>query len=235
MAVPLAALAVALLALAPLGTQVLQRGVVFMDLAVAQAGAAAAMAALALGNHPPAVVVQAAAITGALAAAGTVAALSRQRSGEREALVGMVYVVSAAIALLVARLDAHGAQHLHSLLAGDVLWAGWPEVAVLAACAAGVALIGGARLARDGWFYPAFAVVCGVAVQVLGLFVVFAALMAPALWHRAGLGRAASLAVAGAAAAAGLAASWFWDAPSGALVALALGLVGAASAFRRAG
>ena len=68
-----------------------------------------------------------------------------------------------------------------------------------------------------------------LAVQVLGLFVVFAALIAPGLWERAGWRTAAATGLAVAAALTGLATSWLLDAPSGPLVALALALCGVAS------
>ena len=199
---PVLALVIGLLALAPLGTQVLRRGVVFIDLAVAQAAAAAALAAVALGDHPPPLVTQLAAVAGALLAAALVAGLAKAWPEHREALIGLVYVACACAALLVARTDAHGAEHLSELLAADVLWSGWPQVVALTACAITVALAG-RRLERDGWFFVTFAVVASLAVQVLGLFIVFAALIAPGLWRRAGWGALPAGALAAAAALAG--------------------------------
>lgn len=233
---PALALVAGVLALAPLGTRVLERGVVFIDLAVAQAAAAAAMAAMAFGEHPAWIVTQVTAATGALLAAALVATLARRWPAQREALIGLVYVACACAALLVARQDAHGAEHLHALLAADVLWADWPQVGVLAACAALVAGVG-PRLGRDLWFFATFAIVASLAVQVLGLFVVFAALIAPGLWRRAGHGAGLAMGLALAATMAGLALSWELDAPSGPLVALMLALCGAASCLsgRRAG
>lgn len=228
---PVLALLAGVLALAPLGAQVLQRGVVFIDLAVAQAAAAAALAAMALGDHPHWALTQVIAAGGALAAAWLVAVLARAWPAQREALIGLVYVACACAALLTARGDAHGAEHLHALLAADVLWSGWRQVGLLAACAAGVALLA-RRLVQDRWFFAVFAVVASLAVQVLGLFVVFAALIAPGLWQRAGRSRLASMAGAVVAAGLGLLASWEMDAPSGPLVALALALFGAASCLQ---
>lgn len=228
MLAPALALVAAVLALAPLGAQVLRRGVVFIDLAVAQAAAAAALAALALGDHPPWPWTQVAACAGALGAAALVAGLARGWPEHREALIGLVYVACACAALLVARGDAHGAEHLQALLAADVLWTDWSQVGVLAACAVAVAA-SGRRIEGDHWFYVSFALVASLAVQALGLFVVFGALIAPGLWQRAGHGALAAAGVVVAAALAGLAASWFLDAPSGPLVALALAACGAAS------
>ncbi|MFM7532966.1 MAG: hypothetical protein ACKO5J_10905, partial [Rubrivivax sp.] len=175
-----------------------------------------------------------AAAAGALGCAAAVAALARRRPAQREALIGLLYVLGACAALLGARQDPHGRERLAELLAADVLWAGMPQVALLSVCAAAVAL---ARrvLGRDAFFYPVFALAASVAVPVLGLFVVFAALIAPALWQRAGW-RAAPAAMAGVAAGAlGLGLSWLLDAPSGACVAMALAGWGALSVFGNAG
>jgi zinc/manganese transport system permease protein len=230
---PALALLAGLAALAPLGVQVLARGVVFIDLAVAQAAAAAGLAAGALVDHPAPLTTQAWAAAGALLCAGLVAFLARRWPQQREALIGLVYVVGASVAVLAARADPHGRDRLLELLAADLLWAGWPQAALLATVAAGLLALqrlGAGVLARDRGFYPVFALVASVAVPVLGLFVVFAALIAPALWVRLGLGLGRALASAVAAGALGLLGSWLWDAPSGACVALALALWGAASA-----
>lgn len=231
---PVAALLLGVLALAPLGAQVLARGVVFIDLAVAQAAAAAALWVGALVDHPDWWTTQALAVTGALACAGAVAALSRRWPAQREALIGLLYVLGASVALLGARQDPHGRERLSELLAADVLWAQWPQVAVLAACAAAVLSLG-PRLARDGVFFPVFAVVASLAVPVLGIFLVFAMLIAPALWQSAGASRLVAWAGGVATCAAGLGASWAFDAPSGACVALALAAYGTGSALRGGG
>jgi len=230
---PVAALLFGVLALAPLGHQVLARGVVFIDLAVAQAAAAAALWAAAVLDHPGWLTTQAVAAAGALACAAAVAWLSRRWPAQREALIGLLYVFGASAALLGARQDPHGRERLSELLAADVLWAGGLQVAVLAGCAVVVAMAG-KHLVRDAVFYPLFALVASLAVPALGLFVVFAALIAPALWQRKGSHRCAAWAAAAGACGAGLAASWWFDAPSGACVALALSALGALSVVRPA-
>ena len=139
----------------------------------------------------------------ALLATALVAALARGWPEHREALIGLLYVACACSALLVSRGDAHGAEHLHALLAADVLWSDWPQASALAACACAVTLAG-RRLRQDKVFFLAFALVASVVVQVLGLFIVFAALIAPGLWRRAGWSAPAATALAVAAALAGL-------------------------------
>lgn len=162
---PALALVAGLLALAPLGAQVLKRGVVFIDLAVAQAAAAAALVATVVGSHPHWLAVQMAALGGALAAAGGVATLARRWPAQREALIGLVYVACACAALLTAQWDAHGGDHLSGLLAADVLWASWHQV-VLLTVAAGVVALVRHRLSADPWFFVVFAFVASLAVQV---------------------------------------------------------------------
>ena len=233
---PLAALALGCVALAPLGVQVLQRGVVFIDLAVAQAAAAAAIwAGVLLHDHAASAqgpATQMLATFGAMACTVLVMMFARRRPAQREALIGLVYVTGACLAVLGARQSVHGQERLSELLAADVLWAGWPQVWLLAGAAAFVWLLLGLRvkLSRDAVFYPLFALAASLAVPVLGLFVVFACLIAPALWVRAGLPLSLAMLFGVLAAATGLAASWFADLPSGASVAIALSLYGAASA-----
>lgn len=230
---PVMALCFGVLALAPLGAQVLSRGVVFIDLAVAQAAAASALWAGAWIAHPSVWETQGIAAAGALGCAALVAALARRWPAQREALIGLVYVVGASLALLGARQDPHGRDRLAELLAADVLWAGWWQVGMLAVCALLMSLLQCWRaslLRRDFVFYMTFALVCSVVVPVLGLFVVFVALIAPALWWRSKLAWWQAVVSTMAAGTLGLGLSWWLDAPSGACVALTLGVWGAISA-----
>jgi zinc/manganese transport system permease protein len=172
---PLLALGLGLVVLAPLGVQVLKRGVVFIDLAVAQAAAAAALWWSSAMDHPGPWSTRAAACAGALLAAWWVRHLAQRHATQREALIGLVYVLSAALAVLGASQDPHGREHLAALLAADVLWADWPQVALMAALAAGSEVWRRAIRARvqspvwrDALFYGWFAVVASMAVGVLG-------------------------------------------------------------------
>lgn len=226
---PMSALLMGLLALAPLGAHVLTRGVVFIDLAVAQAAAAAALWAASFVDHPNAWTTQLMATTGGMVCAAVVAWLSHRWPQQREALIGLLYVFGASVALLGAGQDPHGRERLGQLLAADVLWADWPQVMVLVASAL-VVTLSRPWLSRDAVFYPGFALVASLAVPVLGLFVVFAALIAPGLWQRAGVSAWLAGSCAVLASALGLLASWVLDVPSGACVALALSAFGALSA-----
>jgi zinc/manganese transport system permease protein len=87
-------------------------------------------------------------------------------------------------------------------------------------------------LGSDGVFFPLFALVASLAVPVLGLLLVFALLIAPALWLRVGARPAAVWAGSLGTCALALFLSWQLDLPSGACAVLCLSVFGALSAFK---
>lgn len=234
LAAPALALLAACLVLVPLGAQVLARGVVFIDLAVAQVAACGVLAAGLLAHGDTPWLTTAAAALAALAGGALVWWLAQRWPQQREALIGLVYVGAASLSVLAVSFDPHGRERLSALLAADVLWAPWHAVLLLEGAAvvvAAVAVAAPRQLQRDAVFYPLFALALSVAVQALGLYLVFALLIGPALWTRRGWTLPAAIGAGAAACAAGLAASWALDGPSGACVALALSGVGLLSAL----
>lgn len=233
LAAPVAALLLACLLLVPLGVEVLGRGVVFIDLAVAQVAACGVLVAGMLLEGGPAGLAPAAATLAALLGAGVVWWLAQRWPEQREALIGLVYVAGSAASVLAVASDPHGRERLTALLAADVLWVPWRAVLMLGAVTLVVA--GGTAwrrswLQRDAVFYPLFAVALATAVQTLGLYLVFAFLIGPALWVRRGLGVPAAILAGVLASAGGMGVSWAMDWPSGACVALGLCATGLLSA-----
>lgn len=238
LAAPAAALLAATLVLVPLGAQVLTRGVVFIDLAVAQVAACGVLAAGMLMQEAQPGHAAAAAAIAALLGSGGVWWLAHRWPEQREALIGLVYVAGSAASVIAVAFDPHGRERLTALLAADVLWVPWVSVVLLALAAAVVVGLTAARrrpLQRDGLFYPVFALALSAAVQTLGLYLVFALLIGPALWTRRGLRVSGAIALAAAASTAGMGISWALDWPSGASVALGLCAMGIASAWRGPG
>ena len=231
---PALALIAGIVALTPLGVQVLRRGVVFIDLAVAQA-AAAAVIWLQLAFHMEAPLwEQLAATLGAVCASLGVAWVARKWSQQREALIGLIYVAGACMALLGASQHPHGRERLFELLAADVLWVDpWSIGALLVAAWAVLAIARKHWLSRDVFFYAVFAVVASVAVPALGLFLVFASLIAPALWIERGLRPWVAMLAASVSGLLGLLVSWLADTPSGPTVVLTLTTWGVCALFRR--
>ena len=230
LAAPLVAGLLALLTHVPLGEQVLRRGIVFIDLAIAQIAALGVLAAGSGGGVDSSAAWWAGSLA-ALAGALLVAWLARRWPDQREALIGLVYVGGAAAAMLWVSADPHGAQKLRALLAGDILWVRLESLWPLAAGSALFALMSYLRpaaLDHDAVFYPTFALLVSLSVPILGLYLVFAALIAPALsasaLRRAGHphARRAAYGVGVAGLLAGLAGSFWLDYPSGPGVVLAL-------------
>lgn len=226
-----------LFALAPLGGQVLVRGVVFIDLAVAQAAAAATLSLQMVGQtHDPWMLMMAS-VAGALACAFAVAGLCRKWPQQREALIGLLYVVGAMLGLLAAQFSAHGREDLEELLAADLLWSDGVDAASAVACGVVVLAIHIFRknvFLKDAVFFSLFGVVASLMVQSLGVFLVFALLIAPAvLQRRFGPWRAGV--IVATAIVLGLLASWWLDLPSGISVGLLVSLAGLSCVLNRHG
>lgn len=234
----LPALAAGLLVLSthvPLGAQVLERGIVFIDLAIAQIAGIGVIGADTLGLEPQGWAVQASALTAALLGAAVLTWTERRWPQIQEALIGVLFVLASCTALLLLAGNPHGAEHLKDLLVGQILWVSGTQLIGMAALTAIVlALWFGARerLGRPG-FYLLFAVAVTASVQLVGVYLVFTSLIVPALAVR-GLPRARRLPLAYAVGALGyllgLALSARFDLPSGAVVVLVMAAIAPLSA-----
>jgi len=216
---------------APLGIQVLRRGIVFIDLAVAQMAGLGVVLADWLGFEPHGAAVQVAALGAALAGALLLDWTERRWPEVQEALIGVSFIVSANVAILLLAANARGAEHLKDLLAGQILWvnaASLPWVALAYAVILAIWFLLGERIGRTG-FYLLFACAVTVAVQLVGLYLVFTTLIVPALATRNfARGRlAASYALGALGYAAGLGLSLLSDLPAGPLIVCAMTALGA--------
>ena len=215
----------------PLGMRVLERGIVFIDLAIAQIAGLGVIVAAALGFEPHGWSAQAAALAAALAGAALLNWTETRWPEIQEALIGVTFILAASIGIMLLAANPHGGEHLKDLLVGQILWVSGPQLAVVAVAYAallGVWFAYSARLGRAG-FYVLFACAVTVSVQLVGLYLVFTTLIVPALAAR-GLRRGqlgAGYAVAAAGYALGLAASAVTDLPSGAVVVCAMTALGA--------
>lgn len=223
----------------PLGQLVLDRGIVFIDLAIAQVAGLGVVAADFLGWEPNGWSVQASAVTAALLSAGLLIWTERRIAAAQEAIIGVVFVVAASAEIILLSFNPHGAEHLKDLLVGQILWVSvgqlWP-VALLYAAVIAVLLVG--RLGRRrALFYAVFAVTITASVQLVGVFLVFASLIIPALAtlklppsRRLAFGYGVGL----AGYLLGLLASATLDVPTGAAVVCALALTATIFATVRA-
>jgi len=203
----------------PLGIQVLNRGIVFIDLAIAQIAGLGVILADWTGLEPQGGAAQAAALAAALAGALLLTWTEKHWPEVQEAVIGVVFILAASGALILLAANPHGAEHAKDLLVGQILWVNPARLALVALAYALLLLVWfalGQRLGRLG-FYVLFACAVTVSVQLVGLYLVFTTLIVPALaTRRLVRGRlAAAYALGAAGYAVGLAVSAATDWPSG--------------------
>jgi len=214
----------------PLGMQVLARGIVFIDLAVAQIAGVGVIVADALGWEPHGVAVQVAALSAALAGALFLTWTERNWPEVQEAIIGVVFVLASSVALLLLASNVHGGEHLKELLLGQILWVN-PDRLPMQALICAVILAAwfglGERLGRIG-FYGLFACAVTASVQLVGLYLVFATLVIPALatYYDQGRRYLKAYLVGLTGYAVGLAVSAATDLPSGAMIVCTLAITG---------
>ncbi|MEN7973892.1 MAG: metal ABC transporter permease, partial [Verrucomicrobiota bacterium] len=105
----------------PLGHEVLRRGIIFIDLAVAQIAAFGVLLA-ALLEWRSTWAVQTTAIGMALLGAWLLSWTGRRWPREQEAIIGVSFVLAATSGILLLANNPHGGEHLKDLLAGQILW-----------------------------------------------------------------------------------------------------------------
>jgi zinc/manganese transport system permease protein len=215
----------------PLGIQVLKRGIVFVDLAIAQIAALGVLTANWLGWEPQGAAVQVSALASALAGAAAFAWTEKRWPEVQEATIGAAFVVAASVAILLLAGNPHGGEHLRDLLTGQILWVSFDGLKASAIVTAAILMIWfllHEKMQRHG-FYLLFACAVTVSVQLVGLYLVFATLIIPALATRK-FGKARLLsayAIAISAYAAGLVVSALTDLPSGAVIVCTMPAAGA--------
>ena len=168
----------------PLGREVLQRGIVFIDLAVDQIAALGVIFASSLGWQADGLATQAFAVGSALFGAVLLRAYEHKWPAIQEALIGVTFVMAATAGLLLLAGNPHGAEHMKDLLSGQLLWVRWEQLGIVAAVYAVVLGLGFVSRARGFWFYALFALTVTASVQLIGVYLVFASLIIPALGVR---------------------------------------------------
>jgi zinc/manganese transport system permease protein len=211
----------------PLGRQVLSRGIVFIDLAIAQVAGVGVIAAHYVGLDVQGWMTQFAAVAAALLGALLLTYTERKRPEVQEALIGVLFVLASTAQILLLANDPHGGEDLKDLLAGQILWVSGQQL-LRAAVLTGVFLLvwfrWRAHVGRVG-FYVLFAVMVTVSVQLVGVYLVFTSLIVPALAtyrYRVARQLPVGYALAIGSYVVGLALSVATDLPSSAIIVWAM-------------
>ena len=210
----------------PLGIQVLERGIVFIDLAIAQVAGLGVIFADWVGFAPHGWGVQLTALVAAFTGGILLTWTEKHWPEVQEAVIGVSFVLAASAATLLLASNPRGGEHLKELLVGQILWVTPGKLAAVAIVYAALLVVWFGfrhRIGRIG-FYLVFACTVTISVQLVGLYLVFATLMIPALVarKRGRLAIACGYALSFGGYVLGLAASAAWDLPSGPSVVCAL-------------
>jgi zinc/manganese transport system permease protein len=231
-----------------LGLHVIAREVIFLDIALAQIAALGLTIALLCGFEPSSQMAYIFAL-GMTFLAAILFTLIKSKSVPLEAIIGVSFVVSSAIGILLADKIPHGAEHLKHILSGNILWVTWPQIAK-------TALIYGTlgslhylwrkklllvskhpteakkqnlrTWVWDLFFYISFGIVITSSVQIAGILMVFSFLIIPALCSMllfSDMKRQLLFgwAIGSLASIIGLGTSLFLDLPSGPAIVTILG------------
>ena len=185
-----------------LGLHVLKRRVIFVDLALAQMAALGTTVGFLFGILPDTVGSLIYSMAFAFVGAGVFAVTRfRQERVPQEAVIGVAYAISCAIAVLVVE-KTRGAEHLKDILVGNLLWVTWSDVLLAASVYLAVGVIHflfrrqlflisedpdqayRSGLWVRGWdflFYLTFGVVIALSTRVAGVLLVFVFLVAPGI------------------------------------------------------
>jgi zinc/manganese transport system permease protein len=236
-----------------LGLHVIAREVIFVDLSLAQMAALGSAVAVLAGRQPDSTSAFLYAL-GFTSLGAALFALTRTEEKGRvpqEAIIGIVYVVASAAAILVADRTPRGGEAIKDILVGSLLWVSWPVIARLAAVYAVIGIFHWVLRRRfltisfqpetalaNGWrirwwdflFYLSFGMVITFSVPIAGVLLVFSFLVVPAAIAFQFTRRYGALALvawlAGAvASASGLLVSFHYDLPTGPIVVCMFGLL----------
>ena len=218
----------------PLGIHVLRRGIVFIDLAIAQIAGLGVIVAGLMDIEAGGWQVQAAAALAALAGSLLLTWTERKWPEVQEAQIGVVFVLAATGGILLLAKNPHGGEYLRDLLAGQILWVGYRQLLVpLGVSVVTLAVLWSLRGKLSQLvFYVVFAVAVTASVQLIGVYLVFATLIVPALGARLLAPRARLIlayAIGVLGYAAGLVLSSALDLPSGALIVWCLAILAIAA------
>lgn len=167
----------------PLGHEVLKRGIIFIDLAIAQIAGLGVIAAHSMNWEQDGIEVQIAAVSAALIAALGLNWTEKRWPRQQEPLIGILFILAATGGILLLAGNPHGSEHLRELLVGQILWSTWSSLLPIALLYAALLAVWIALRDRFGTlgFYIVFAIAVTASVQIVGIYLVFASLIIPAL------------------------------------------------------
>ncbi len=167
----------------PLGAIVLSRGIIFIDIALAQVAALGVVFGNLMLGATTGWAVQLSAVGAAVGCSLLLTWTDKRFPAIQEAIIGVLYIVAAALQIVLLSYSPNGSEYLKELLVGQILWVSQTQLVVLGLISAVALATWYLRdLVRERiLFYGVFAVVITASVQIVGVLLVFASLIVPAL------------------------------------------------------
>jgi zinc/manganese transport system permease protein len=166
----------------PLGQEVLKRGIIFIDLAIAQIAAFGMVCAHFIFGESNTLLSLFTAMSFALFAGVIFSWLEKKAPDQLEALIGSAFVLSASLTILLLAGDPHGGEHMQDMLAGQILWVSWTKILITALLYSIILTLWFKfKPYQNKLFYILFPVAITLSVQMVGIYLVFASLIIPAL------------------------------------------------------
>lgn len=217
----------------PLGQEVLKRGIIFIDLAIAQIAGLGVIVAYQFGWQSHGWEVQLSAMGSALIAALVLGWLEKHYQQFQEALIGVTFILAATASILLLADNPHGGESLKNILVGQILWITWSQLLPMALVTSfillfwfGLTWFGWRKRLNHFGFYLLFALAITSSVQLIGVYLVFASLIIPALGS-VGHGKAllTGYVIGAFGYGSGLVFSSLLDLPSGAVIVWSIAII----------
>ncbi len=223
----------------PLGRRVLERGIIFLDLAVAQVAGLGIIAAYSFDWQPGGWQVQIVALSAAILSVLFLNYSEKRWPQIQEALIGSLFVLASSGGILLLSSNPHGGEHLKELLVGQILWVNYIQlVPVVLLYTVILGLWFGLQQRRSSLlFYLLFALAITTSVQLVGIYLVFATLILPALAtrRRGRQGLYYGYVIGAVGYLLGLILAAVWDLPAGPMIVYMLALCSLIGGLYRAG
>lgn len=172
----------------PLGVEVVKRGIIFVDLSIAQLASMGAFLASLMMPHThnmylEIAIIQISAFSCAILGGMLFMYIEKNHKDIEETFIGCIFVLSASIILLALSKNPHAGEHLKDILAGQLLFISYTQILisfVALMCVFSFIIKYKEKFFRK-YFYIIFALTITITVQMAGIYLVFASLIFPAL------------------------------------------------------
>ena len=214
----------------PLGFRVIDKGIVFLDIAIAQIAVLGMVLLNFFHFHDNKLILTALNFLFVIFGSFILLITEKKFKKFKEAIIGAVFVVCSSLILLLLSKDPHGSEQLHLFFSGQILWVNQSELLTLAGLALTFLLLflkNNQFLINEYLFYFLFAITITISVKIIGIYLVFASLILPPISTLLVKRYKYQLAflVAFISYALGLALSFWLDLPTSPLIIVTMGII----------